>query len=195
MWQRGRLGLAVILSFAFLFPAHHLDATTVRWLALEKIIRTADRIFVGRCIDVRSLRDGYGLPATFITFSVQETIKGNMGRVLTIKMIGSGEAFGLRFAESPTFQEGEEVLLAVYPDSKYGFTSPVGLQQGKWTVVKSESGKKMLRRSLGGAAIIGGPPTATYARYGEDSTGLVDYNRFIGLVKRMAREEPGAGRK
>lgn len=175
------IALHLLIATALLCPAF-LGAATVRQMSLKEIVETADRVFVGTCIDVRSLRDGYGLPATFVTFSVQEGIKGNLGKIITIKVIGGGGGL-LRIEGMPAFHEGEEVLLALYPNSQYGFTSPVGLQQGKWTVVEKTAGKKMLHRSLAGAAILGAP---TYD-YDQDASGMVDYTRFMGLVKRLAR--------
>ena len=177
--------LPLVLCGLVCSPIQLANAGTVRPMSLAEIIETADRVFVGKCIDVRTGRDEHGLPVTYISFSVIETIKGNTGRVVTIKTIGGGPGT-LQLADMPTFREGEEVLLFLYPESRYGFTSPVGLYQGKWTVKSTPSGTKQLQPSLGGVPVYGAVPGAETRPGSGGSPGLVDYTRFISRIRRMA---------
>ena len=175
--------LSLSLSVALLCPAH-LGAASVRRMSLQEIVDTADRVFVGKCIDVRTGTDEHGLAVTHISFSVIEAIKGRYGRIVTIKTIGGGPG-SLRLADMPVFTEGEEVLLFLYPESRYGFTSPVGLYQGKWTVETSPSGKKQLRPTLLGATAYRGIDGADNSSGRQNIRGLVDYASFVERIRNL----------
>lgn len=183
-----RILLALSLSFGLIHAVPGLDATTVRLLTLEEMIKAADTIFVGKCIAVESRRDEYGFPATYATFLVIEQIKGQLGEKVKIKQIG-GEAPGVfKLPNLPTYTVGEEVLLFLHPTSRYGFTSPVGLHQGKWSVVESGPGKKMLRRSVTGSLVVKGSAGALYGQRDKWGRRLLDYSGFIFHLKKMVAQ-------
>ena len=169
-----------------LYPVQHLDATTVRRLSLEEMVQTADRIFVGTCLAVDSRRDGYNLQATYVTFQVIEPIKGKLAKTVVIKQIGSTAPGTFRIVGMPTYQVGEKVLLFLYPNSRHGFTSPVGLQQGKWTAVKTAAGKQLWQRGLAGSLTVGGSTGALYGLSTRE--GLFHYAKFLALLKKMVAQ-------
>jgi hypothetical protein len=187
MLYRRRSLVALNIFLALLLPFQHLDATTVRVLSLEEMVQSADRIFVGQCIAVESRRDEYNLPATYVTFQVLDPVKGYLAKTVMIKLIGSSGPGALKIADLPTFQEKETVLLFLYPTSRYGFTSPVGLQQGKWNVVKTSSGKQLLKRSFAGNPGFKGSRQTLYGLSTKD--GLLDYSGFVSLLKKMAVQQ------
>ena len=121
-----RIVIVLSFSWALIYPVQRLDATTVRQLTLEEMIKAADRIFVGKCLSVESRRDERGVPATYATFQVIERIKGKLGDTITIKQFGGAPPGVLKIPGMPTYQAGEKVLLFLHPPSQYGFTSPVG---------------------------------------------------------------------
>ncbi len=169
-----RILLALSLSWMLIHPAQSLHATTVRLVSLEEMVKAADRIFVGKCVSVESRSDEYGLPATYVTFLVIEQIKGDLGERVTIKQIGGRTSEVFKIPGLPTYRVGEEVLLFLHPNSQHGFTSPVGLNQGKWSVLESSAGKKMLR------------PAVTGRSYGQGQIkGLFDYSEVVPRLKKM----------
>lgn len=181
-----RILLVLSVSSILIHPGEYLHATTVRLVSLDQMVKAADRIFVGKCVSVESRRDEYGLPATYVTFVVIERIKGPVGGKITIKQIGAGTFGALKIPGLPTYAVGEEVLLFLHPNSQYGFTSPVGLHQGKWRVLESSPGKKMLQRSFGGSVTFKGAAGRSYGA--EQRRGLFDYSRFLTRLKEMIRQ-------
>lgn len=135
------VGFGILMFLAVLISPLH--ATTVRSLSLEEIVDYADRIFVGKVTEVREGKDEYGIAVTYITFSVHQNLKGKMPAEFTIKQLGrSGPRKGrgvLRIPGMPGYRKGEELVLFLYGTSEGGFTSPVGLGQGKFKVIRKGS--------------------------------------------------------
>jgi hypothetical protein len=127
----------------FLTAAWTAEATTVRWLSLQELVDRADRIFVGTVAAVSESRDEQGRWATFVTFTVSQSLKGNVPRELKIKQFGrktpAEDGSILRIPGLPTYEVGEEAVLFLDKDSRWGFTSPVGLGQGKFKVIHQAS--------------------------------------------------------
>ena len=100
----------------------------------------AATIFSGRCTSVRHERDAaLGIDVTLVKFRVQRAIKGEPGPTLEIKVLDDRN----KVAGIPSFRRGEEVVLFLYGTSDLGFTSPVGLGQGKFSVVTDKRGRKL----------------------------------------------------
>ena len=136
------ISLTALLLLSFSVPAF---ASRVRSLNLEELATRADRIFQGRCVQVRVGTDpDLGQVVTYVTFAPQSTVKGNAHGRLTIKLLGN-QSESARPDEAteglPRFQEGEEVLLLLYPDSLRGLTSPVGFGQGKFRILREKNGR------------------------------------------------------
>jgi hypothetical protein len=83
---------------------------------------------------------------TYTTFDVKDVIKGNVSPTHTIKQIGGvmpgGEA-SYRVHGIPTFTVGEEYVVFMAGVSKSGFSSPIGLSQGKFSVKQGKTGKSI----------------------------------------------------
>ncbi len=127
----------LFLAAALLVPST-ASGTMVRRLALEDLVRAADRIVVATVARVEQGRDAAGVPATFVTLRVSQTLKGRASQQLAIKQFGGTGlgAAGARIPGMPRYREGEEVVLFLHGESRAGFTSPVGLYQGKYQVVR-----------------------------------------------------------
>jgi hypothetical protein len=127
-----------------------VEASRVLPMNLPQLVEDAGKIFLGKCIEVRSGKDpDTGLIVTWITFEVSKGIKGDPGETETIKQLG-GTHEGLTVTSfTPTFRVGEEVLLFVYPASAVGLTSAVGLHQGKFNVYTEErTGKRKVTNGM-----------------------------------------------
>ncbi|MDO8643830.1 MAG: hypothetical protein Q7S00_02540 [bacterium] len=145
-----------VLSFSF-----PLSATMVRPLTLGEITKKADKIFSGRCQSVRSVVDEQGLPATLVTFEVDEKIKGEVGDVEEVKLFGLPKKTVLDddgllpthpsssySSDVQEFQEGEENVLFLYKKSEWGYTSPIGNGQGRFRVQALSSGESSVTNSF-----------------------------------------------
>lgn len=124
--------LLVLSALALLPPS---ASAQVRQLGLPEIVHSSNVICVATATDVRSTIDRDGEIVTITTFRLEEAISGKPQKTFKIKQLG-GEHAGIshRLEHIRYFKKGERVLLTLYPDSKLGFTNPVGLNQGVWTV-------------------------------------------------------------
>lgn len=130
---------ACVLSLVITMPAH---AMSVLPLYLDEIINDAVIAFQGKSLENHSERDlQTGSIVTYSTFEVQEVLKGEVGATHTIKQIGGkleGEIH--RTTGVPTFTVGESYVLFLYGVSAAGFSSPVGLDQGKFNIIPVSKG-------------------------------------------------------
>ena len=145
-WCRRWIRSAVLLVIFLTIPLAAL-ASQVRPLNLEQMTQRADRIFHGRCVNLRTVRDpDLGQWVTYVTFAPQRGAKGGVRGGVTIKLLGDQE-MGARLERAveglPRFRRGEEVVLFLYGDSHSGLTSPVGFGQGKFTVFQDKQGQPL----------------------------------------------------
>ncbi len=117
-----------------------------RSVNLAEMTSHAGRIIHGRVIEVR---DGVHpqqqrLAVTFVKVQTVEMLKGSAAREVTFMQYGNSR--NQYVAHMPSYSVGEEVVLFLYPESKLGFTSPVGQGQGKFVVRQdTRSGQRVLR--------------------------------------------------
>jgi hypothetical protein len=153
--------LAVLLALAT-----RAGATTVLPLDLAALTDAADRVFMGKVVAMRSGRDGHGLPVTWTTFRVEESLKGALPETLEIKQIGTEAPLAdgaiYRVPALPRYQVGDEVILFLHPDSAAGFTSPVGLGQGRFRI-HHHAGASTAENDVGNANLQA-PARSAFAR-------------------------------
>lgn len=122
--------------------------TSVQEVNLEDMVRNADRIFWGQCISVETLNSSeYGMEIRQYKFRVVEGLKGvESGQALSIRQVygfPGGQVAGI-----PHYQKGQQVLLFLHGDSRLGLTSPVGMYQGTFRVVKLKDGETAFINSV-----------------------------------------------
>ncbi len=129
--------LFMLILFLAALP-WRLDSASTLPLSFRSIVLAADRIFVGRCLETSRELDERGFPSRVVRMQVIEPILGlapfsvSVGSLL-FKEYGNGS-----FHCDPSVNQ----LLFLYPESEYGFTSPVGLGQGLLTLVQDDSGER-----------------------------------------------------
>src|SRR5262245_53038802 len=147
--------LLILLLCLCVAPA---DASQMRPLNLQQMSLRADRIFTGRCLDVRVDEDTQlGQPVTTVTMVVTRSAKGSIHGKVTFRLLGrqdaresdTGEVDGL-----PRFKPGEEVVLFLYGDSTRGLTSPVGFGQGKFTIKTDKQGRRLATNAFGNQRLL-----------------------------------------
>jgi hypothetical protein len=128
-------GLALGLSLAV--PRAHASMV-VKPLTLDEVTAESKHVVHAVVTRVTAGRDDAGVPATWTTLEVVETLKGARERSFTIKQYGVATPLAdgtlTRVAGMPTYEVGEEVVLFLRDASRRGFTSPVGLGQGSYRV-------------------------------------------------------------
>ena len=130
----------IVFSLLFnLFSLSTVSATSLRPITLEQMSTRATLIFYGEVLSNQVKQDEQsGYIATFTEFKVIDLIKGDAGNTHTIKQIG-GELkdrnMALRIHGVPRFQVGNNYVVFLPTKSKLGFSSPLGLHQGSFSVL------------------------------------------------------------
>lgn len=163
----GSLVVVVVFMLALYCPldAHHM----VLRFNLEEMTATADRVFLGRCVDVEETEELIAqgmLPVTRYTFDVERAIKGRLPRRLTFSQLGhpakrasgkGGEVSIHGRAVTPDtfihgmseYRIGDRVVLFLIPNYLGGkVTYPVGLDQGAFVVSRMPSGQELVRNGI-----------------------------------------------
>ncbi len=139
-----RILLAAWLALSSALPAL---ATSVLPLDLGQIIDQAAVAFQGTVVDVRTGRDPQtGMLVTLTTFRVDDVLKGDVPASYTIKQVGGEDsATGMKFKAFgvPTYAVGQSYVLFMNGVSSAGFTSPVGLHQGRFQVLDGDAGAEV----------------------------------------------------
>ncbi|RJP32561.1 MAG: hypothetical protein C4527_05915 [Candidatus Omnitrophota bacterium] len=133
-----RIPIYCIAAIAFCCIAvKDTSASKVKPLNIRELTTSAKIIFEGECVKVRSGKDAdSGLLATWYTFRIKTGIKGKVGDEYTFKQFGGSDGDVTVHVPTVTYREGETVILFLYGDSEIGFSSSVGMNQGKFAVQK-----------------------------------------------------------
>lgn len=146
------------------------DATTlVKKRSLAEVTSAAGDIIEGRVVDVRSGRDDADAPATWVTVEVARTLKGRRARHRTFKQFGAAG----RVPGMPQYRVGDQVVLFLHPESRRGFTSPVGMGQGVYRIY--DDGARAVAVPEAGA-----PKTAKRQ----------SLDQFLGQVEQLVSPQP-----
>jgi hypothetical protein len=138
--------LLLAFLFAAAFAVGRAEATTVLPLSLDDIVATSAVAFEGTCIENRTAHDAAtNLVVTYTSFAVHDVIKGTPGSTYTIKQVGGelpDEAVAFKVRGVPSFAVGADYVVFLPPPSSAGFSSPVGLTQGRFSVHQAPDGVK-----------------------------------------------------
>lgn len=174
--------------------------TTVK-MNLAQLVRKSGRIIAGKCTAVEygilDVPDVGTIPFTEYTFLIEQTIKGNVAGRLDIRVVGSAQSSGMfRITGMPTYEVGREYVLILTSESAFGFTAPVGLQQGLFKVAgKGRSNTRTVANGFGNAGLfddmevadmkISGLPTLLSANGSTISATEMRYEAFLSLLKKL----------
>jgi hypothetical protein len=139
---------AVLTLFCLLAVSANTFAAMALPLGLDRLHQDAKLIFLGECMSNTVEMDAQsGRVVTLTTFEVLETYKGRPGRSHTIKQIGGNlpqADLSVRVPGVPQFEVGKRYVVFLPPASRLGFSSPVGLSQGMFTVKSNAKGEQMV---------------------------------------------------
>jgi len=101
---------------------------------LQEMVQGAGSIFIGTVTEARGAVER-GEYVTVSTFKIEQTIKGTLPSTYVVRQYGGrvGDR-GMVVPHIRYFRTGERVLVMLYPPSAIGFTNPVGLNQGIWSI-------------------------------------------------------------
>lgn len=153
-------------------------AAQARRMTISEMTAAAGTIIVGTVTHARSALDERGDPVTYTTFRVEQAIKGTPGGTFTIKQYGGvTSTANMLINHMRYFRQGERVMVMLYPPSRLGFSSPVGLDQGAWSVDRG-----MVQR-VSNEALSG--MNTTLKRYGLSprSSQSVPTTTFVSIIR------------
>src|SRR2546423_15073441 len=134
----------LLISGACLIFASSALATTVIPPSFDELVSRAELIFQGSVTDVRSEWTGEGAQRhimSYVTLKVEDTIKGNPGASVTLRMLGGTVgAETMEVADAPKFKVGDRDILFVENNGTQ-FIPLVGIMHGRFRVKKDEAGR------------------------------------------------------
>ena len=136
---------SLIIGFLTSFTA---PATSMLPISLEQLSTRATLIIYAEAVSNEVKKDTQSRQiATFTTFKVIDVIKGSAQETHTIKQIGGkleGSNTTLRIHGVPKFVTGEKYVVFLPEKSSLGFSSPLGLHQGSFSVITID-GEQVVR--------------------------------------------------
>ncbi len=92
-----------------------------------------------------------GLSTVVVTLRVEETLKGQAGATFTFRQF----IWDMRDRfDAAGYRKGDYLLLLMIPPSAYGLSSPAGLEQGRFRVVRDAAGKLAAVNGHGNAGLF-----------------------------------------
>src|SRR5882672_7016157 len=118
-----------------------ITATTVIPPTFDQLVKDAELIFQGTVTDARSIWEGEGGQRhieTYVTFTVDDNVKGDAGASYTIRMLGGtvGEET-MEVSDAPKFKVGDRDILFVEHNNDQ-FVPLVGINNGRFRVQRDE---------------------------------------------------------
>lgn len=147
-----------------------LRATTVIPPTFDQLVDEAESIFEGTVTAMRSEWTGEGANrhiVTYVTFRIEDAIKGSVGNEYTIRMFG-GTVDGqtMEVTDAPRFKvEDRDILFVTHNGTQ--FIPLVGIMHGRFHVLPDETGKNEKIAKDSGATV------ANLAKLGRDEHAAV----------------------
>jgi len=134
----------LLINFFTTFSA---SATSMLPITLEQLSTRASLIFYGEVSSNDVQKDVQsGQTVTFTEFKIIDLIKGNTTRTHTIKQLGGLDKntnINFRIHGVPKFQRNSRYVVFLPEKSSLGFSSPLGLHQGSFSVT-TENGEQVV---------------------------------------------------
>ncbi len=131
--------LLPLIAVGFTFV--RVSATTVIPPTFEQLVQQAELIFQGTVTASRSVWEGEGGDRhieTYVTFQVEDNVKGQAGASYTIRMLGGtvGDET-MEVTDTPKFEVGDRDILFVEHNNDQ-FVPLVGISHGRFHVQRDE---------------------------------------------------------
>ena len=184
------VALATVLLAASPLQAQFM----VRQVNLTYLAQRADVIVQGKVTEVRheSLSGYPNIPTVEVTLQVENMVRGPAGSTYTFReaLMGLQPKTGKQ-----GYQVGQRLFLFLPAPSRYGLSSPIAREQGRFHVLRALSGNETVANELGNAGLgknveqaaskAGMQLTTSQLRIAATQRGPVALEDFVSLVKRL----------
>jgi hypothetical protein len=141
-----------LAAFFVLVFGNSVHATTVIPPTFDELVSRAEVILQGSVTDTRSQWIGEGAQrhiVTYVTFKVDDAVKGNPGPSYTIRMLG-GTVDGqtMEVSDAPKFQKGDRDFVFVEHNGQQ-FIPLVGIMHGRFRVEREQDGREIVATNSG----------------------------------------------
>jgi hypothetical protein len=194
---------ALLLCFFLAAVPGHSQELLARPLDIGELTQSAGTIVHGRIVAVQqgTHPDFPNVAVVNVTVQVLRNIRGAAAQQITfrqwvqpIRQLGVAKAPARKMRAAAGYTVGQELVLFLYPQSRYGLTSPVGADQGKFAVLHDASGTHV-RNNVGNTVVFGdlqgaarrlGVPV-TQSDLAAAKKPAMDLDSFLSLVSRLAQ--------
>jgi hypothetical protein len=195
--DRGRgarlLGLAIVLAMAFAAQAQ--GQFLYRQVALPELAERAPIIVQGRVVEARyeGHPDYPNLSTVLVTLQVERTLRGGAAEHLSFRefLPGLQARMGKR-----GYLVGQRLLLFLPEPSRYGLSSPLGGEQGRFHIWRDQRGNELVENEFRNAGLFKGLAEAAaqagvslspqQARLAGVARGPVPLEELVSVVKQFA---------
>jgi hypothetical protein len=188
---------SIFLAVCAALLLSHARATTVIPPSFDELVAQAEIIFQGSVTDTRSEWVGEGGQrhiVTYVTFKVEDAVKGEPGAAYTMRMLGGtvGDQT-MKVTDSPEFKVGDRDILFVEHNGTQ-FVPLVGIMHGRFRVNGDAAKGTVLTNSgeavsdvaqLGKEDVFTGKAQGTANAAGASA---MDANAFKAAIRAKLRE-------
>ena len=187
------LGLAVVLAMAWAAQAR--GQFLYRQVALPELSQRAPIIVQGRIVEARyeGHPDYPNLSTVLVTLQVERTLRGGAAERLSFRefLPGLQARMGKR-----GYLVGQRLLLFLAEPSRYGLSSPLGGEQGRFHILRDQRGNELVENEFRNAGLFKGLAEAAaragvslspqQARLAGVARGPVPLEELVSVVKQFA---------
>ena len=130
---------------------------------LDQLTARAADIVRGTVISARVERhpEFSGLNTVVVELQVKETLKGPASGVFTFRQY----IWGIRGSKDAAgYQKGQDLLLMMIEPSRYGLSSPAGLEQGRFVISRDKNGREVAVNGRGNMKLFDGVSAQAVAK-------------------------------
>jgi len=131
--------------------------------SLDRLSQEADLIVRGSVVSARVEPHPQfkNLSTVVVSFAVDETLKGAAKKTIEFRQF----IWDIRDKlDSASYAKGSQMLLMLGPVSAYGLRSPVGLEQGRFRILRDSAGKLTALNGTGNLGLLNIPQSQVQSK-------------------------------
>lgn len=196
MRVRLRTYLQVLTALTLVAPAWAQQSALTVPRNLEQLTDRAAVIVRGNVVSARMEKhpELTNLDTVVVTLRVLETLKGQAGETFTFRQY----VWDLRDRmDAVGYKKGQHVLLMMIEPSRYGLSSPTGMEQGRFRIERDSAGQEFAINSRNNLGLLDGvgtqmakqgivPSPAASNLLAQHRRGPVELRELTALIRQLA---------